>query len=117
MRAGGLTLPGEEKFKECNRMALGVMIADDEAIQEFLGYAENAAHTRWQANTEKLKENYQNPKKIIDAIKKSLVQLYELLKEIEEHKDKDALKNYFWILEDSKKMKKEKRERRVSREV
>ncbi|SIQ49303.1 hypothetical protein [Marinobacterium stanieri] len=92
---GGLTLPGEEKFRD--RKALGAMIADDDEICSFLGYAENAAHTKWVGSAEKLKQRYKSPNKPIQAIKQSLVQLYDLLSEEIEEVDEQALRNFFWV--------------------
>ncbi len=92
---GGLTLPGEEKFRD--RKALGAMIAEEEEICSFLGYAENAAHTKWVGSAEKLKLHYRNPNKQIQAIRQSVVQLYDLLSEEIEEVDEQALHNFFWI--------------------
>ncbi len=92
---GGLTLPGEAKFRD--RRALGAMIAEDEAVCAFLGDAENAAHTQWTTNTEKLRRNYRNSQPIVSVIKKSVVQLYDLLAEVTEEKDEDALQDFFWF--------------------
>lgn len=92
---GGLTLPGEAKFRE--RRALGAMIAEEEAVCSFLGDAENAAHTQWTTNTEKLKKNYRNTQELVTVIKKSIVQLYDLLAEITEEVDEKALQDFFWF--------------------
>lgn len=92
---GGLTLPGEAKFRERN--ALGAMIADDEDICSFLGYAENAAHTQWVGNAEKLKQRYRTPNKIVRSIKHAVVELYDLLADEEEQIDEQALSSFFWI--------------------
>jgi hypothetical protein len=106
---GGLTLPGEAKFRD--RRALGVMIAEDEPVCSFLGDAENAAHTQWTTNTEKLSRNYRNSQPIVTVIKKSVVQLYDLLAEVTEEKDEDVLQDFFWFdePEDVKKRKKRKK--------
>ena len=92
---GGLTLPGESKFRE--RKALGAMIAEDEAICSFLGDAENAAHTQWVASAEKLHKNYRSPGKVVKMIKNSVVQLYDLLAEEMEEVDEEALRSFFWM--------------------
>lgn len=92
---GGLTLPAESKFKD--RIALGAMIAEQEPICDFLGDAENAAHTRWTTNTEKLRKNYRNTQATVTAIKKSVVQLFDLLAEVTEEEDQNALLNFFWF--------------------
>ena len=62
-----------------------------------LGDAENAAHTLWTTNTEKLRRNYQGTQKLITAIKKAVVQLHDLLAEVREERDEDALLQFFWI--------------------
>lgn len=106
---GGLTLPGEAKFRE--RKALGAMIAEDEAICSFLGDAENAAHTQWIASAEKIKRNYRNPGKTVKIIKHAVVQLYDLLAEVVEEIDEQALQDFFGIEEpeDSSKPRKKKK--------
>ena len=92
---GGLTLPGEAKFRE--RKALGAMIADDEVICSFLGDAENAAHTLWISSAEKVRRNYIKPGKIVKVIKNSIVQLYDMLAEVVDEVDEEALRSFFWM--------------------
>jgi len=91
---GGLTLPGEAKFHE--RKAFGAMIADDEAVASFLGDAENAAHTRWNTQAEKLRKNYVNPQPKLRVIRNSVLNLYDLLAQSIEEEDEQALKEFFW---------------------
>lgn len=91
---GGLTLPGEAKFKE--RKALGAMIAEEYNICSFLGDAENAAHTKWVANAEKLGRYYQAPGPKLRVIKNALLELYDLLAEVTEEVDELALQSFFW---------------------
>tara|TARA_B110000503_G_C7162954_1_gene420518 strand:+ start:229 stop:1560 length:1332 start_codon:yes stop_codon:yes gene_type:complete len=91
---GGLTLPGESKFRE--RKALGAMIAEHESICSFLGDAENAAHTKWVSNAEKVRRNYRNPQARLQVIKNSVVDLYDLLAEVTEEIDELALISFFW---------------------
>jgi len=92
---GGLTLPGESKFRE--RKALGAMVANDEVICSFLGDAENVAHTLWVASAEKLRKNYQRPAKTVKVIKNSIVQLYDMLAEVVDEVDEEALRSFFWV--------------------
>jgi len=107
---GGLTLPGEEKFG--HRNAFGAMIAESEIISELLGYAENAAHTKWAANAAKLKEHYIGAEKIITPIRNSVTQLFDLISETEGDRDEAALIDYFKVKkpidEKEKKTKKKK---------
>lgn len=107
---GGLTLPKESKFRkfrDCR--ALGAMIAEHEAVCSFLGDAENAAHTQWITNTEKLRKNYRNPNPTVTAIKKSVIQLYDFLAEVSEEEDQDALLDFFWFDEPEKGKKKRRK--------
>jgi hypothetical protein len=104
---GGLTLPAESKFRD--RRALGAMIAEHEAVCSFLGDAENAAHTQWTTNTEKLRKNYRNSQPIVTVIKKSVIQLYDLLAEVSEDEDQDALLDFFWFDEPEKNKKKRRK--------
>ncbi len=92
---GGLTLPGEAKFRD--RKALGAMIAEDEEICSFLGYAENAAHTQWIGSAEKLKQHYKAASKVVRSIKHALVEFYDLLSDNAEQVDENALRSFFWI--------------------
>lgn len=94
---GGLTVPGESKFGE--RKALGAMIAEDYDICSFLGDAENAAHTKWIGNAEKLKKNYRNPQPRLKVIKNAVLDLYNLLAGVTEEKDEQALQAFFWVEE------------------
>tara|TARA_B110000211_G_scaffold230639_1_gene290500 strand:+ start:2088 stop:3956 length:1869 start_codon:yes stop_codon:yes gene_type:complete len=107
---GGLTLPGEAKFG--HRLAFGAMIAEGEIISELLGYAENAAHTKWAANAAKLKKYYINAGQIITPIRNSVTQLFDLISETEGDRDARALIDYFKIKqptdEKEKKTKKKK---------
>lgn len=91
---GGITVPGEAKFK--HRKALGVLVAQDEAISGFLGDAENAAHTKWNARAEKLRRKYRNPYQTLKAIRNSLVQLHDVLAHVVEEEAEDALLDFFW---------------------
>lgn len=104
---GGLTLPGEAKFRE--RKALGAMIADDDEICALLGDAENAAHTQWTQKTEKLTKNYKAPGKLVGSIKKSVLSIYKLLAEITEERDEDALASFFWYKNEQPKKRKKKK--------
>ena len=95
---GGLTLPGEQKFR--SRRALGAMVAEDEPVCDFLGDAENPAHTLWNLATEKLGKKYVSPRDTVRVIKYALINLYDLLAEVKEEKDDTALSNFFAMDED-----------------
>lgn len=115
---GGLTLPGEQKFN--GRGALGIMVAEDEAVCALLGDAENAAHTKWISNTEKLRKNYINntvTSALVMAIKRSVVELYDLLSEAVEEKDENALLDFFWFDEPEKEKNKRPKKKKEPKPV
>lgn len=91
---GGLTLPAESKFKD--RKALGAMIAENNAICDLLGDAENAAHTQWTMRTEKLSNNYIAPGPLVKSVKQSVISIYRLLAEVVEERNENALLDFFW---------------------
>jgi hypothetical protein len=91
---GGITLPGEAKFRE--RKAFGAMIAEEEPIAAFLGDAENAAHTRWNSRAEKLRKNFVNPQARLQMIRNSVLSFYDLLAQALEEEDERALMSFFW---------------------
>lgn len=90
----GITVPQESKFG--HRNALGLLLADDAAISEFLGDAENPAHTLWIGNAEKVQKNYRGAKDRVTAIKKCLQNLHDLLAQAVEEKAEEALLDFFW---------------------
>lgn len=90
---GGITLPQEAKFHD--RKALGMLIADDDVIAEFLGDAENAAHTKWNGKAEKL-QKYRSPGMRLKAVRNSLVELHDHLVQAIEEENERALLEFFW---------------------
>lgn len=90
----GITVPQESKFGQRN--ALGLLFADDAPISEFLGDAENPAHTQWIGKAEKLQKNYKAPEVRVAAIKKCLLNLYDLLAQAVEEKAEEALLDFLW---------------------
>lgn len=90
----GITLPQESKFG--HRIALGLLLADDAAISEFLGDAENPAHTLWVGNAEKVQTNYRGARERVTAVKKCLQNLHDVLAQAVEEKEDEALLDFFW---------------------
>jgi hypothetical protein len=75
---GAITLPLEAReFR--SRRALGALIARDPAIVEFLGDAENPAHTKWNGNAEKLNANWIAAAQRLRETRSSLNALADLL--------------------------------------
>jgi hypothetical protein len=90
----GITVPNESKFK--HRKALGALVARDEAVSEFLGDAENAAHTKWNTRAEKLTKKYKYAPHTLTAIRRSLLQLHDIVAQSVEEEVEDALLDFFW---------------------
>jgi hypothetical protein len=110
---GGLTVPKEAKFGD--RRAYGALIAEEEPICAFLGDAENAAHTIWTTNTEKLRRNYRSSQNTVTVIKNAVVQLYDLLAEVADDADEDALQAFFWFDDPDPGQKQSKKKKRSAR--
>lgn len=93
---GGITVPNEAKFRE--RKAFGALVATDTVIAEFLGDAENPAHTKWNGQADKLKK-YRDPATRLRAIRNSVVNLHDLLAQAVEEEEERALLDFFWTPE------------------
>ncbi|MCY4243242.1 MAG: hypothetical protein OXD36_16055 [Rhodobacter sp.] len=91
---GPITLPGECRYF-AGAMARGAMVARDGIVAEFLGDAENPAHTAWNARAEKLSANWERPGKALSAIRKSLRDLYGIIADQKETREDDALIDFF----------------------
>jgi hypothetical protein len=87
---GAITLPQEaSQFRA--RRAFGALIAQDAGITEFLGDAENPAHTKWNGNAEKLTLEWVNPATRLREIRQSLNALAIILTQAQEKIEPDAL--------------------------
>lgn len=91
----GLTVPKERRFGD--RKSLGALIANEAEVAGFLGDAENAAHSSWSGVAEKLKRNYRNSENTLRAIRHSLVQFHDLLAQVLEEDDDEALLDILWV--------------------
>jgi hypothetical protein len=86
---GAITLPLEAREFRARR-ALGALIANDPAIVEFLGDAENPAHTKWNGNAEKLNANWTAAAQRLREIRSSLNAFADLLVQAVEKVELDA---------------------------
>ena len=91
---GPITLPSERRYF-AGAHAYGAMIADDDVVAEFLGDAENPAHTGWNTNAEKLNSRWKNAGKSLAAIRHSLRKLYQVIADQNDKQDDNALISYF----------------------
>jgi len=95
---GSITVPGETKFFS-GVQAYGAMVAADEGVTEFLGDAENPAHTNWIGSAEKLAERWKSPSDAIKRIRYALADLHSIVGEQVEHEDRNALLDLFSLVD------------------
>ncbi len=74
-----------------------LLVAKDDPISEFLGDAETPAHTKWNRETEGFKSKYENAAKTLAFITRSLVSIVSLLDEPPKERQKDFLKDIFFV--------------------
>lgn len=73
------------------------LIADDWAVSEFLGDAENPAHTGWSASAENVVSKWRNARGRLSDIRCLLKRLYNSLESAIETTDKNALVSFFSV--------------------
>ncbi len=74
-----------------------LFIAEDEAISKFLGDAETPAHTYWKENTERFAEKYENAKRELRFIRKSVSSIMNYIYLPPKELKKDFLKDIFYV--------------------
>lgn len=95
---GSITVPGETRFF-AGIQAYGAMVAADKGVTDFLGDAENPAHTNWIASAEKLAERWKSPADAVKRIRYALADLYSIVGEQVEHEDRNALLDLFSLVD------------------
>jgi hypothetical protein len=94
----GLTIIGESRIREPGIRAL--VLAEDPTIAEFLGDAENPAHTKWLSTTKHFRGKYSPGNVLLDYIKLSALRLANLLGKVENELLEDLLDDVFGIPDD-----------------
>jgi len=89
-----IVLSAEHKYFKA-RKTFGALIADDRAVSEFLGDAENPAHTGWSASAEKVAAKWRNASDRLRDIRQLLKSLHNVLVSAVETVEKDALVSIF----------------------
>ncbi|PZN92973.1 MAG: hypothetical protein DCF30_22345 [Hyphomicrobiales bacterium] len=97
---GSITVPGEARYFS-GIQALGAMVASQKDIVEFLGDAENPAHTNWIASAEKLEERWASVG-VVARIRHALRELHLLVAEQVARKDENALIDLFSLVDPSR---------------
>lgn len=91
----GLTIIGESRIREAGVRAL--VLAEDPTLTEFLGDAENPAHTRWLSTTKHFRGKYTHGHALLDYIRQSALKLANLLGKVENQMLEDLLDDVFGI--------------------
>src|SRR6185312_5254490 len=89
-----IVLNAEHKYFRA-RKVFGALIADDQAVSEFLGDAENPAHTGWSASAEKVSGKWRGARDRLGDIRQLLKRLHNSLVSAVETIDKNALVSVF----------------------
>lgn len=91
-----ITVPNESRYFAANNV-FGALLAKDDAIAEFLGDAENPAHTQWNGSAEKLRDNWKNGTTRLREIRNSVRALYKEIAQMEEYTEDNALIDFFSV--------------------
>lgn len=98
---GPITLPGERRYFGA-ATAYGALIANEDGVADFLGDAENPAHTAWNTKAQKLTERWRSPAQTLSAVRHALRHFYTLIAGQAETKDAEALIDVFSILDQTR---------------
>lgn len=91
-----IVLPAETKYFK-GKDVYAALVARDRAVCDFLGDAENPAHTSWSASAEKLAHKWRNPAERLREVRQVLQKIYSVLSAAIETVDEDALVEVFGI--------------------
>jgi hypothetical protein len=111
---GSITVPAEMKFFG-GAHAHGAMVASDDSVVAFLGDAETPAHTGWNSNAERLARNWRSPSQTLRHIRHALRDLYLIVAAEAQHEDRDALVDFFSLLDQSGSTREQKKRTSVPR--
>jgi hypothetical protein len=78
-----------------------LIVIDDKALAQLLGDAENPAHTEWQDRSEKFKNKYDHGTSTLRFVKNSAAHLIRILTAASQEKDRDLLKDLFFVVQPS----------------
>lgn len=96
---GPILLPGERRQYGVNCHA-GFIAQTGKIADSFLGDAENASHTKWDASADLLQDRWQDYREPLRVMRNSLGELFNLVAKQEESKDNDVLGKFFSIPRD-----------------
>lgn len=91
----GLTIP--EVARSTPKFVRGLVVTDDAPLCNFLGDAENPAHTDWRPRSSKLSDKYKRSEAIVRLVRNSVTELTQFLALPPEKRDVDLLKDLFYV--------------------
>jgi len=91
----GLIIP-DVRCKETHG-TVALVIADEPVIADFLGNAENPAHTDWHANSENFKDRYIYGYQTLSFIKNTISSIINIIDESSSNEDRTLLLDFFSI--------------------
>jgi hypothetical protein len=101
---GSITVPTEGKrahLPDC----YAALVADDPMVSQFLGDAENPAHTQWNERAEKLRTYWSSPHVALRRIRAALHEIHAVVADRIERDDPIALVDFFSISKERSKDK------------
>ncbi|WP_315776030.1 MULTISPECIES: hypothetical protein [unclassified Bradyrhizobium] len=93
---GDITVP-DEAAQFSAQGCFAMLVAQDDAISEFLADAENPAHTKWAATAARVKQNWTYPRQTLGQIRYAPTTLHRFLATGQDRVHKSALKSFFWV--------------------
>ena len=74
-----LVIGDEKKLRNVAGKSFGLVLIDDPVISEFLGYAEEASHMKWNAKEREVQKRYSNVQQSLLAIRQAMPRFYKML--------------------------------------
>ncbi|MGJ4900729.1 hypothetical protein ACQR10_20855 [Bradyrhizobium sp. HKCCYLRH2060] len=98
---GDITVPDEAAAFN-GQGCFAMLVAQEEAISEFLADAENPAHTKWAATAARVKQNWSYPRQTLGQIRYAPGTLHRFLATGQDRVHEAALRGFFWIEDTSR---------------
>jgi hypothetical protein len=87
----GLNISEERHLNQVSRSAFGLVLAEHEAISDFLGCCEEASHLKWNNQEKGAKERFEKIRDTLSSVRHSLPRFFKMLAGSSDKEVKDAL--------------------------
>jgi len=91
----GLIITDAVRVKQ--RGVLSLVVAEDKALADLLGDAENPAHTEWQSRSAHFKNRYKHGESTLNYVKRSVGAIVQMLTQSASEQDLTALADVFFL--------------------